>query len=126
MKQADLEFFRQNGFIKLGKIFTDGEVGHFHHLFDEDRRQYPYFWHPYGHHQAANYDGLITTPAFDGLIRHPRVYDTILELMGGPVCFGGRKSGYGPWVRTKASSTRAGIGTRHTGLIIPSAWTTYS
>ena len=88
MKQEDLEFFRQNGFINLGRIFTDDEVDHFHHLFDEDRRQYPYFWHPYGHHQAANYDGLITTPAFDGLIRHPRVYGTILELMGGPVCFG--------------------------------------
>ena len=46
MKQIDLEFFRQNGFINLGKVFTDSEVKLFQHLFDEDRRQYPYFWHP--------------------------------------------------------------------------------
>ena len=31
---------------------------------------------------------LITTPAFDDLIRHPRILPTVEELMGGRVCFG--------------------------------------
>lgn len=88
MEQADLAFFRQNGFINLGKVLADEEVDRFLNLFDEDRRKYPYFWHPYGHHQEANYDALVTTPAFDDLIRHPAVYGTIEELMGGPLCFG--------------------------------------
>ena len=88
MKQTDQAFFRQNGFINLGKILSDEEVDHFRDLFDEDRRRFPYFWHPYGHHQEANYDALVTTPAFDGLIRHPAIYGTIRELMGGPLCFG--------------------------------------
>lgn len=88
MKQTDLAFFRQNGFINLGKVLSDEEVDHFRDLFDEDRRRFPYFWHPYDHHQEANYDALVTTPAFDGLVRHPAIYGTIEELMGGPLCFG--------------------------------------
>ena len=88
MKETDLAFFRQNGFINLGKVLSDEEVDHFRDLFDEDRRRFPYFWHPYGHHQEANYDALVTTPAFDGLVRHPAIYGTIQELMGGPLCFG--------------------------------------
>jgi hypothetical protein len=88
MTQQDREFFAQNGFINLGQILDEDEVSYFHDLFDEDRRKTPYFWHPYGHHQDTNYDALITTPKFDELIRHPRIYPHILDLMGGPVCFG--------------------------------------
>tara|TARA_B100000029_G_scaffold516824_1_gene635332 strand:+ start:48521 stop:49249 length:729 start_codon:yes stop_codon:yes gene_type:complete len=83
-----LDFFRQNGFVNLGRIFSNEEVDKFCKLFDEDRQKYPYFWHPYGHHQHANYDALITSPKFDQLIRHPKVYQTIETLMGGEICFG--------------------------------------
>ena len=57
-------------------------------MFDGDMEKYPYFWHRYGHHQHANYEALITSPQFDELIRHPKIYPTIEELMGGPLCFG--------------------------------------
>lgn len=80
--------FAQNGFVDLGQVLDQAEVAHFLALFKADRENYPYFWHPYGHHQQANYDALITTPAFDKLIRHPRILPVIESLMGGPVCFG--------------------------------------
>ena len=88
MDAAQKQFFAEHGFINLGKFFSDEEVAYFDGLFNADRTDYPYFWHPYGHHQRANYDALVTTPQFDELIRHPRVYPMIEELMGGPLCFG--------------------------------------
>ena len=57
-------------------------------MFDRDRTQYPYMWHPYGYYQEANYEALISSPEFDGLIRHPSIFPKINALMGGPVCFG--------------------------------------
>ena len=80
--------FARQAFVDLGQVLDASEVKHFRGLFEADRRDFAYFWHPYGHHQEANYDALITTPAFDGLIRHPRLLAVIETLMGGPVCFG--------------------------------------
>ena len=82
------EAFAQNGFVNLGRVLKPTEVAHFRDLFEVDRRDYPYFWHPYGHHQQANYDALVTTPAFDGLIRHRKILPVVESLMGGRVCFG--------------------------------------
>jgi hypothetical protein len=88
MDAEQQQFFVQHGFVNLGKVLDDGEVDYFDGLFDADRKEYPYFWHAYGHHQRANYDALLTTPCFDELIRHPRIYPIIEELMGGLLCFG--------------------------------------
>lgn len=88
MNQSQRDFFKTNGFVNLGQIFDESEVSYFHDLFEQDREKHPYFWHPYGHHQHANYDALITTPKFDELIRHPKILPTIEELMGGLLCFG--------------------------------------
>jgi ectoine hydroxylase-related dioxygenase (phytanoyl-CoA dioxygenase family) len=88
MNQQERDFFAQNGFVNLGQLLDATEVAYFHDLFEQDRKAYPYFWHPYGHHQHANYDALVTTPKFDELIRHPKIMPTIEELMGGPTCFG--------------------------------------
>ena len=85
---ASFGAFARCGFVDLGQVLDADEVVRFAELFDDDRRRYPYFWHPYGHHQQANYDALVTTPAFDGLIRHPRILPVVEALMGGPVCFG--------------------------------------
>ena len=85
---AAREAFARDGFVNLGRVLAASEVAHFGDLFEADRQQYPYFWHPYGHHQEANYDALITTPAFDGLIRHPKILPVVESLMGGDVCFG--------------------------------------
>ena len=88
MDQADRDFFAANGFLNMGQVFDGGDLQHFREMFDEDRALYPYFWHQYGHHQQANYEALITSPQVDELIRHPKIYPTIEELMGGPLCFG--------------------------------------
>ena len=88
MNRADRDFFAQNGFVNLGRILDDGDVRHFHDLFEADRSKFPFFWHRYGYHQEANYDALITTPGFDDLIRHPGILPIVETLMGGPVCFG--------------------------------------
>ncbi|MXY57880.1 MAG: phytanoyl-CoA dioxygenase family protein [Gammaproteobacteria bacterium] len=80
--------FAQQGFVDLGRVLDPAETAQWLDLFDEDRRRYAYFWHPYGHHQQANYDALVTTPDFDGLIRHPKLLPIVESLLGGPACFG--------------------------------------
>ena len=88
MDQTDRQFFAANGFLNMGQVLDDDDVRYFRGLFDADLEKYPYFWHRYGHHQHANYETLITSPQFDELIRHPKIYPTLSELMGGPLCFG--------------------------------------
>ena len=88
MDQADRDFFAANGYLNLGQVLADDEVHYFRDQFDGDMEKYPYFWHRYGHHQHANYEALISSPQFDELIRHPKIYPTIEALMGGPLCFG--------------------------------------
>ena len=88
MNPTDREFFTRHGYLNLGRLLDEAELKYFHDLFEQDRQTYPYFWHPYGHHQHVNYDALITTPKFDELIRHPKILPTVEALMGGPVCFG--------------------------------------
>ena len=85
---VSFDAFARSGFVNLGQVLDADEVARFAELFEADRHRYPYFWHPYGHHQRANYDALVTTPAFDDLIRHPRILPVVESLMGGPVCFG--------------------------------------
>ncbi|MEZ4705824.1 MAG: phytanoyl-CoA dioxygenase family protein [Caldilineaceae bacterium] len=88
MNPADIDFFKQNGFINLGQVLDADHLQYFLDLYHQDRAKYPYFWQRYGHHQHANYDALLTTPAFDELIRHPQILPTVQALMGGPLCFG--------------------------------------
>ena len=88
LTEAQCSHFAEHGYIKLGKIFDGEELEYFTNLFDTDREKYPYFWHPYGYRQEANYDALVTTPSFDKLIRHEKILPTVESLMGGPVAFG--------------------------------------
>tara|TARA_E500000331_G_scaffold328463_1_gene348269 strand:+ start:218 stop:979 length:762 start_codon:yes stop_codon:yes gene_type:complete len=86
--KRDLSDFEQRGFVDLGVILTGDDLKRFQDLYQNDGKTYSYFWHPYGHHQTANYDALVTSPEFDSLIRHPLIYPRIENLMGGPLCFG--------------------------------------
>lgn len=88
LSERELDEFKANGFLNLGRILSDSDVVKFTQMFDHDRSRFPYMWHPYGHHQEANYEALISSPEFDGLIRHPDIFPKITALFGGPVCFG--------------------------------------
>ena len=87
MKEEDYQFFRENGYVSLGKILTDQEVAYYANLFDLDRAEKQAFWFDYGHYQTVNYDVLASTPEFDQLIRHHRVMEPLHRLMGGDLCF---------------------------------------
>ena len=87
MKQEDYDFFKENGYLSLGKILGDDEVTRFAGLFDRNRRDYSRFWRDNGIWQTQHCDSLLTAPEFDGLIRHPRAMEALGALMGGPVCF---------------------------------------
>jgi hypothetical protein len=88
-KASILEHFRKNGYVILENALTPDEVVHYTELFDRDRREFghPNCWHPFGGYQTRNCNALVTTPEFDGVIRHPKVLPVIEFLMGGPVCF---------------------------------------
>jgi ectoine hydroxylase-related dioxygenase (phytanoyl-CoA dioxygenase family) len=87
MTQADYAFFKQNGYLSLGKILTEEEVGRYVAQFDRDRSEFGYMWRAYSHHQTINCDALVSWPEVDDLIRHPKAMPAIEALMGGPVCF---------------------------------------
>jgi hypothetical protein len=88
MTAIDHARFAATGFLNLGRFLDDAEVARYLELFEDDRMAYPYFWRPFGHHQVANYDALITSPQVDDVIRHPRILPVVEDLMGGPLCFG--------------------------------------
>lgn len=127
LASRDREFFAENGFLNLGVRLDDDDLQKFVAMFDSDGERFPYFWHPYGHHQYANYDALITSPEFDGLIRHPNVLPTIEALMGGPVCFGEiglrlmhpyQGSEHRSWHRDRAQWTEHPLHTDYLQLIV--------
>ena len=87
MKQEDYDFFKENGYLSLGKILSDDEATRFAGLFDRNRRDYSPFWKDNGIWQTQHCDSLLTAPEFDELIRHPRAIEALGALMEGPVCF---------------------------------------
>lgn len=110
----DAAAFARQGFVDLGVVLKGHELTRFQDLYQHDRQAFSFFWHPYGHHQTANYDALVTSPEFDELIRHPLIYPRIENLMGGPLCFGeiglrrmGRYEGdfHQEWHRDRAHHT---------------------
>lgn len=88
LTESDHSFFKQNGYLVRSDLLSPTELDRFVDIYDTDRSKNGYRWHPYGYHQSANYDALITSPAFDEMVRHPRVFAAVEELMGGPTCFG--------------------------------------
>jgi ectoine hydroxylase-related dioxygenase (phytanoyl-CoA dioxygenase family) len=88
MNSENLKTFQDNGLLNMGKVLDGDELDHFRKMFQDDMSGFPNFWRAYGHHQVANYDALISSPQFDELIRHPKIFPTIEALMGDPVCFG--------------------------------------
>jgi hypothetical protein len=56
MNTSDLEFFKQNGYVSLGKVLSDEDVNHYTAQYDRDRSEFSYMWRGYGHHQSINCD----------------------------------------------------------------------
>lgn len=85
---AELDFFKQNGYLLLDDALTGEEVERFRDLYDKDRRERSFFWRDagLGCHQWLNCDSLISSPEIDQLIRHPRLMAYVDELMGAPTC----------------------------------------
>jgi ectoine hydroxylase-related dioxygenase (phytanoyl-CoA dioxygenase family) len=88
LTEQDLQHFKQNGYIVRTDLVDKSDLARFTEWFDTDRSDHHYRWHPYGYHQSANYDALVTTPAFDDVVRYPPVFEAIQTLMGGSTCFG--------------------------------------
>ena len=88
LTNADHDHIRQRGYLIRTDLLTPEELEHFIDIFDTDRDKCRYRWYPYGYHQSANYDALITSPAFDKIVRHPAILAAVNELMDGPTCFG--------------------------------------
>ena len=87
MKQEDYDFFKENGYLSLGKILSDAEVTRFADLFDRNRRDYSRYWGNNGIWQSQHCDSLLTAPEFDEIIRHPKAMGALQGLMGDEVCF---------------------------------------
>ena len=88
LNESDHDFFKQNGYVILSDLLSSKEIERFEDVFDTDRSDHRYRWHPYGYNQSANYDALITSAAFDDVVRHAAILSAVDELMGGPTCFG--------------------------------------
>ena len=69
LNEVEVDYFRRHGYIVRTDLLTDDERDEFIGLFNRDREQFKFRWHPYGYHQQTNYDALVTTPEFDRVIR---------------------------------------------------------
>ncbi len=85
--ERDYDFFKDNGYLSLGKILSDDEVTRFADLFDRNRRDFDRFWTDNGTWQTQHCESLLTAPEFDELIRHPKAIEPLKGLMGDEVCF---------------------------------------
>ena len=85
----DIDFFRENGYCTLQNVLTKDELQYYIQLYDEDREMNTHMWVPFQqgpHSQIRNCDPLITSPHFDGLIRHPRIVEAIEAVFEGEKC----------------------------------------
>ena len=88
MTPDERTFFEQNGYLILNDMLTQDELSFYQEIYDRDRKDTWYFWREIGHgeHQTVNCDPLISSPEFDGLLRHPRLLPYVEALLGGATC----------------------------------------
>ena len=73
IKQEEYDFFKENGYLILGKLLGGDEVARFAKAFYRNRRDYGRFWNSNGIWQSVHCHQLLTAPEFDEIIRHPTV-----------------------------------------------------
>ena len=86
LDEQSVNAFKTNGYLVLGQILNGPELQRYQEIFDRDWVEMQTHWYG-GGDQTMNCDALVTSPEFDGIIRHPQVLPPLVELMGGKVCF---------------------------------------
>ena len=87
MKQEDLDFFKENGYLVI-QVLSPDEVGRYLEIFERERRDLARFWTNNGIWQTQYCQSLLTAPELDEIIRHPKIMEPLRALMGGDPCFG--------------------------------------
>ncbi|MCJ8332598.1 MAG: phytanoyl-CoA dioxygenase family protein [Lentisphaeria bacterium] len=85
LTEEQFDFYKRNGYVFLEPLDAS-ELAHFKELYHSDRSNFGWSWYT-NSCQTINCDSLMTTPEFDGIIRHPRVLNALEDLMGAPACF---------------------------------------
>src|SRR5207248_401695 len=70
--QASLEFFRAHSYLLLPDLLSPETVRELNAAMDRDRAQRPYFWGALNSRNGTS-NLLLTEPAFEPVVRHPRV-----------------------------------------------------
>ena len=86
--REQLNFFRANGYCVVPEALSADELAVLNAAIDRDREQYPQLWQHRG--EGGRYQSaalLLSSRAFDAVIRHPAVFGLVEELMGGELCF---------------------------------------
>lgn len=86
LNKKDKTFFKENGYLNLGKILDREELDFMGKVFDLDRKKNKEHWYEF-HTQTINCDALFTSPEFDTIIRHRKILGKVAELMGDDICF---------------------------------------
>ena len=86
--REQLNFFRANGYSVVPEALSADELAVLNAAIDRDREQYPQLWQHRG--EGGRYQSaalLLSSRAFDAVIRHSAVFGLVEELMGGELCF---------------------------------------
>src|SRR4051812_15613946 len=77
--------FRARGFASFGALLSDVEVQRWRALYDHDRSRFADCWRVFvgGPGITIATDPLVTSPAVDGLIRHPGILGAVRAVLGG-------------------------------------------
>ena len=86
--REQLNFFRAHGYCAIPGALSAKELATLNGAIDRDREQYPQLWQHRG--EGGRYQNatvLLSSQAFDMVIRHPAVLGLVEELMGSELCF---------------------------------------
>ena len=86
--KKELKFFRDNGYFVVPEALSSLEVATLNQAIDEDRERYDSLWLRRGEGgRRQSVSVLLSSAAFDGIIRHPVILERVEALMGEGLCF---------------------------------------
>ena len=84
--EAQIQCFKATGYVILPHLLSPDEVTMLNDAIDRDRKANPFMWYTTTS-RDYNCNLLLTEPAFENTIHHPRLLPLIERLMGGVFCF---------------------------------------